>query len=197
MNRILTITLLICLSLSVAANESCSMTAENDTAAQILGIPKKTKGTIIQLGAAFPVAGNAKPDKGIGARFVSGYYRRFMTYELLFEYNRMLEYNLIGLGFRLGGLLPIQLSQHVLLAPNIKFEIGADLTVGEASPDYPSSFFFGGVCGVEALFRLGRTKDYMTIGVDYEHRGFLSHFNKSIKPLDNMGYVNAHIGFIF
>ena len=178
----------------IGKNSSRKKVSSSAADAYGVGITDRLRGTIMQFNVSFPVAGNIVQNTGIGAHFSAGWFRKFMTYELLLEYNKMFTINNIGIGFRYGGHLPVQLSPHVILSPNIKFEFGSDMTIGDASNNY-SFFFFGGIGGIDAIFRLGNISKYMIIGVTYEHRGLLPIFKKS--KLDNIGYVGTHIGFIF
>lgn len=180
----------------VGHNSSRKKASSNVTDAYGIGITDQLRGTMLQFGVSFPIAGNIAPESRMGIHITSGWSKRFTTYELMLEYNNIFTDNYIGLGFRFGGQLPIKLSPHVIISPNIKAELGSDMPVGNVNFNY-SFIFVGGIGGVDAIFRLGNLSSYMIIGAAYEHRGLLPVFGKRDRKIDNIGYISAHIGFIF
>lgn len=111
-----------------------------------------------------------------GIQVGAGYAHSFMTYEAVFEYmqtnirypDEPVEYlNSLQGSVRLGGMLPIQISNSVFLIPNIKGQLGGVFGLG----GYSTFFQAGLIGGFDFGFKLGA--NIIKLGFVYEYRWFV------------------------
>lgn len=173
------------------------------------GINGNIQGFTIQGTLLAPVTKNGKLGGGIGLGIMS----RFTTYELLLEYfpisgvredsffgdSRSFIGNKLGIGARVGGQIPIQVSPHVTLVPNIKLRIGGEMPVNGKKGTYDSydddNFYLGFApsAGVNCMFKLA-TRKYLFLGASYEHKIMFTPGESN--SMLNFGYVAIHLGFV-
>lgn len=174
----------------IGKNASRKKVAQNATESFGPGINGNIRGALLQLRFQYPVTHKGSPDYGMGGQFSIGGFREFLSYESVLVYRKYFQENYFGVGFRFGGNLPVQLSPHVLVMPNIKLHIGMDGSFQSAT----ACMSIGGLAGVDFLFRLGHVDSYMMLGVTYEHYGYIP--MHSSPEIDNAGYIGTHLGFI-
>lgn len=176
------------------------------------GINKHINGYLLQGSVLAPVT----KDGILGGQGSFGFMSRFTTYEIVFDYfriagksvdefNRTYTFlgNKLGVGPRFGGQIPIQVSPHVVLVPNIKVLLEAGIPLkakGKSTVEYnyyDDEDFYIGIApsaGVNCMFKMAQRK-YIFLGISYEHKILLSPgMGKNNKF--NYGYIAAHLGFL-
>lgn len=131
-----------------------------------------------------------------GIQVGAGYTKSFFTYEGVIEYMqtniRYLEEtpeylnSLMG-SARIGGMLPVQLGNTVLLIPSVKGQLGGVFSLNNL---YASRFQVSIIGGLDLGFRLG--KSTITLGFAYEYRWMVD--NTSVL---GFGLMGGQLAFIF
>lgn len=177
----------------IGKNSSRKKAASNAADAFGIGLTDRLVGPMMQLRILTPVTKPISPEYGIGAQIAAGGIKKFISYESILEYLQYHNSNEVGINFRVGGLLPFQLSPHVLIMPNIKGALGMNISFN--SSDISAHFKVAGIGGVDFIFRLGNIDKYLMLGVSYEHKLFIPIFKTT--EIGNLGYIGTHVGFIF
>lgn len=132
--------------------------------------------------------------------FALGYIFKYISLEAVLEISRLMpreaalyDYrsaNFVGVGLRIGGLVPIRMTEKLLLVPNVKLQLGYQTAV-----EYQAQYYnISGMAGLDLFVRLNPRHDYFFVGVGYEHKGLLPTAYYDL-PLNHMGYITAHLGF--
>lgn len=172
------------------------------------GINGNIQGFTIQGTMLAPVTKNGSIGGGIGLGIMS----RFTTYELLLEYfkltgerkdpfgnSRSFVGNKLGIGVRFGGQIPIQVSPHITLVPNIKFRVGGEMPIKGEKGTYDSydddDFYLGFAPsgGINCMFKLA-TRKYLFLGASYEHKIMLIPGERN--SMLNFGFIAINLGFV-
>lgn len=134
--------------------------------------------------------------------FALGYIFKYITLEAVLELTPVMPTeaalynyecsNFLGVGLRIGGIVPIRVAPKLLLVPNIKLQLGY-----QTSLEYTAQYYnVSGMAGLDLFVRLSPRGEYFFVGAQYEHKGMFSTVYRDI-PLNNMGYINAKVGFLF
>lgn len=164
------------------------------------GICKNLMATIINIGGMAPYS--AQPDNNnfwprFNVQGGAGYIYKFITAEAMIEYmqantNSPSEptnyYNLVLGSARFGVVVPIQITDKVLLMPNIKGRLGGAFYIGSG---FTSQFVAGAIGGLDFGFRIGN-KNMFLLGFIYEYRWFINGSKNY-----NMGMMGGQIAITF
>jgi len=156
------------------------------------GLYKGMMGTLVSFKGYAPY--KEQPDGNMswprfGVQVGVGYAQSFFTYEGVLEYmqtnirEKMYEpeyLNSLQGSARIGGMLPMQLGNTILLIPSVKAQLGGAFSL---TSGYSTYFQAGIIAGLDLGFRLG--KKTLTLGFAYEYRWFVN--RTTTLPVDFLG----------
>lgn len=154
-------------------------------------------------------------DQGVSGSVGIGYVFKYLTVEAVFLYNSLglnrtwdhdpyyyngSPYNsdykyssFIGLGIRLGGLIPINLNGKLSIVPNIMLEWDSPMSCRNTY-HYVNSL--SPMVGADLFVRLKNRGSKFFVGIQYEQK---FNFDSNSLQLKNetMGYFDVNLGFVF
>jgi len=158
------------------------------------GLYKGMMGTLVSFKGYAPYKAQPEGDKYIGwprfgVQVGVGYAQSFFTYEGVLEYmqtnSQPVNYDPVYINSlqgsaRIGGMLPMQLGNTILLIPSVKAQLGGAFSL---TSGYSTYFQAGIIAGLDLGFRLG--KKTLTLGFAYEYRWFVN--RTTTLPVDFLG----------